>query len=138
MVFRFLASIFGGAAGEPNKYDDRLIEAAVERLVEGTDPRLRAVRRYQRKLWDATERAVNFVITFVKALPPSIEADRRSYMTNPVLRALFASPEHLQETLSYADGLRDFGLKHPELPGEIFAAPKHDRTRAFISQIERH
>lgn len=121
MAFRFLKSLFTGI-NEPGKFDKELMLRAIERVVDGTDPRLRAVSHYRRKLWDSVEQAIDFVVTFVNTLPPAVVADRQGYMTDPRLRALFASPEHLREILSFSDGTRNY-LKQASgpLPAELYA-----------------
>jgi hypothetical protein len=121
MAFRFLQSLFTGA-NQPGKFDKELMLMAIERVVDGTDPRLRAVSHYRRKLWNAVEQAIDFVVTTVNTLPPAITADRQGYMTDPRLRALFASPEHLREILSFSDGMRRYLKQAPEpLPAELYA-----------------
>lgn len=121
MAFRFLQSIFSGSS-QPSKFDKELMLRAIERVVDGTDPRLRAVSHYRRQLWDSVERAIDFVVNFVNALPPAITADRQGYMTDPRLRALFASPESLRETLSFSEGTRNYLKQTPNpLPGELYA-----------------
>jgi len=138
MVFRFLQSIFTSAPGQPDKFDKNLMLMAIERVVDGTDPRLRAVSRYRRKLWEAVEQAIDFVVTFVNALPPAIAADRQSYMTEPRLRALFASPEHLQEILSFSDGARNYRQQNAgPLPAELYAALGAVRVEKNVLGIEQ-
>ncbi|HPF57319.1 MAG TPA: hypothetical protein P5149_05440 [Candidatus Competibacteraceae bacterium] len=121
MAFRILQSLFSRTS-QPGKFDKELMLQAIERVVDGTDPRLRAVSHYRRKLWGAVEHAIDFVVNFVNALPPAIVADRQGYMTDPRLRALFASPEHLREILSFSDGTQNY-LKQTSgpLPVELYA-----------------
>jgi hypothetical protein len=88
MAFRLLQSIFSGAP-QPGKFDKELMLRGIERVVDGTDPRLRAVSHYRRKLWEPVERTIDFVVNFVNALPPAIVADRQGYMTDPRLRGKF-------------------------------------------------
>ncbi|HRY16566.1 MAG TPA: hypothetical protein P5330_11930, partial [Candidatus Competibacteraceae bacterium] len=121
MAFRFLQSLFTGV-NQPSKFDKELMLRGIERVVDGTDPRLRAVSHYRRKLWEPVECTIDFVVTFVNALPPAITADRQGYMTDPRLRALFASPEHLREILSFSDGTRNYLKQAPDpLPTELYA-----------------
>ncbi|MCP5425281.1 MAG: hypothetical protein H6970_09460 [Gammaproteobacteria bacterium] len=121
MAFRLLHSIFTGTR-QPGKFDKELMLKAIERVVDGTDPRLRAVSHYRRNLWNGVERAIDFVVAFVNALPPAIVADTRSYLTNPHMRALFASPDHLREILSFSTGMRNYLKQTPApLPAEIYA-----------------
>ena len=121
MPFRLLQSIFSGPS-PPSKFDKELMLQGIERVVDGTDPRLRAVSHYRRKLWEPVERAIDFIVNFVDALPPAIAADRQGYLADPRLRALFASPESLREILSFSDGTRHYLKQTPTpLPAVLYA-----------------
>ena len=136
MAFRLLQSIFSGS-NQPGKFDKDLMLRGIERVVDGTDPRLRAVSHYRRKLWGAVEHAIDFVVNFVNALPPAIVADRQGYMTDPRLRALFASPESLRETLSFSDGTRNYLKQAPApLPVELYAGLGAVRVEKNVLGIE--
>ena len=136
MPFRFLHSIFSGAS-QSGKFDKELMLRGIERVVDGTDPRLRAVSHYRRKLWDPVERTIDFVVNFVDALPPAIVADRQGYMTDPRLRALFASPESLREILSFSDGTRSYLEQASDpLPAELFAGLGAVRIEKNVLGIE--
>jgi hypothetical protein len=136
MAFGFLQSIFSGPS-QPTKFDKELMLRGIERVVDGTDPRLRAVSHYRRKLWDSVEHAIDYVVTFVNTLPPTITADRQGYMTDPRLRALFASPESLREVLSFSDGTRNYLKQAPDpLPAELFAGLGAVRVEKNVLGIE--
>ncbi|MDZ7621128.1 MAG: hypothetical protein U5O69_01320 [Candidatus Competibacteraceae bacterium] len=136
MAFRLLQSIFTGAS-EPGKFDKDLMLRGIERVVDGTDPRLRAVSHYRRKLWEPVERAIDYVVNFVNALPPAIVADRQGYMADPRLRALFASPESLREILSFSDGTRNYLKQAPTpLPAELYAGLGAVRVEKTVLGIE--
>ncbi|MDG4548967.1 MAG: hypothetical protein P9F19_07345 [Candidatus Contendobacter sp.] len=136
MAFRLLQSIFSGA-GPSSKFDKALMLRGIERVVDGTDPRLRAVSHYRRKLWEPVERAIDFVVKFVNDLPPAIVADRQGYMTDPRLRALFASPDSLRETLSFSDGTRNYLKQAPNpLPVELYGGLGAVRIEKNVLGIE--
>lgn len=133
MVLRRLQSIFTPAHPKPGKFDEALIHSAIERVVDGTDPRLRAVRNYPRKLRDAVERAIEFVVTFVDTFPPAIELSRRSFTTDPRVRALFASPEQLREIISFSQGMLSYLQQNPgPLPPTLYAVLVTERVEKNI------
>lgn len=139
MVLRFLHSIFATAPSPPGKLDPALIEAAIERVVDGTDPRLRAAPHYRRKLWEPVERAVDYVVEHAATLPPPIAFGRRHFTTDPRLRALFANPDQLLEMLSCSPALR--GHLQPTAaapPAEIYAALRMERTEKTVFGMELH
>lgn len=137
MAFRLLQSIFSGPSQQPGKFGKELMLRGIERVVDGTDPRLRAVSHYRRKLWGSVEHAIDYVVNFVNTLPPAITADRQGYMADPRLRALFASPESLREILSFSDGTRNYLKSAPDpLPVELYAGLGAVRVEKNVLGIE--
>ena len=59
-MLRIFYSIFGGDE-EAGRYPDTLIKAAIERAVDGTDPWLRGLSGYPRKLRPAVLHAIDHV-----------------------------------------------------------------------------
>jgi hypothetical protein len=120
-MLHFLSSLFKPSGEESGAPDKALIEAATERAIDGTDPRLRALGAYRKRLREPVEQAARHIIALVDNLPPAVEISRRAYGTDPRLRAFFVSAEHLQEVLGGMKTVRDFlqGVSAP-LPEEIF------------------
>ncbi len=136
MPFRLLQSIFSGPSPS-GKFDKELMLRGIERVVDGTDPRLRAVSHYRRKLWEPVEHAIDYVVNFVNALPPAIAADRQGYLADPRLRALFASPESLREILSFSDGTRNYLKQAPTpLPADLYAGLGAARVEKTVLGID--
>jgi hypothetical protein len=97
-MLQILKSIFGSAE-EPSPHPDELIRRAIERAVDGTDPRLRALSGHQKKLRPAVIHALDHVVALVDGLPPILEVSARSFGSDPELAAYFVSLEHLHELL---------------------------------------
>ncbi len=136
---RFLQSIFSAASGPSGKNDDATIRAAIERVVDGTDPRLRAVRRYQHKLRGAVECAIDHAVTLIDQLPPAIDASHRSFIASPQLRAAFASPDRLRETLSFSKHTRNYQQQSAgPLPAELYAVLGMERVEKTVLGVELH
>ncbi|MEZ5584989.1 MAG: hypothetical protein R3F37_21470 [Candidatus Competibacteraceae bacterium] len=137
MVFRFMQSLFVGSPTTTGKYDEQLIQAAIERVVDGTDPRLRAVSNYQKKLRNAVEYAVDYVSSLVDSLPPAMEADKRCFTTDPRMRAFFVSPDHFLETLSYSRSIRNHLLQHSSSsPAFVYATLGMERIERTVLGME--
>jgi hypothetical protein len=120
-MLRFLSSLFKPSAGEAGAPDRAMIEAATERAIDGTDPRLRALGNYRKRLREPVEQAARHIIALVDGLPPAVEISRCRYGADPRLRAFFVSAEHLQEVLGGMNTVRDYlqGVSDP-LPEAIF------------------
>ena len=102
-MLRIFHSIFGGEAG---RYPEELIKAAIERAVDGTDPWLRGLSGYRRKLRPAVVHAIDHVVGLVDSLEAPLELSRGSYGHDPLLRLFFISGEQLDGLLLNDPALR--------------------------------
>ena len=68
-MLHFLSSLFKPAAGEAGAPDKALIEAATERAIDATDPRLRALGNYRKRLREPVEQAARHIIGLVDSQP---------------------------------------------------------------------
>ncbi len=109
-MLRFLQSIFGGV--EQGRYPESLVKEAIERAVDGTDPWLRAVSGYKKKLRPAVVRAIDHVVALVNALPPPIAVGLESYGSDPRLKAFFMSTAEMRQIFAGDRNWADF-LKGP-------------------------
>jgi len=126
-MLSFLHSIFGNAAAAGG-YPESLVKAAIERAVDGTDPSLRAVSGYQRRLKPAVVHAIDYVVALVDGMAPPIDLAPDSYHDNPLLRDFFISGTEVRELIGSDRNLADF------LRGE--AEPLH-RVTALLA-LEKH
>lgn len=107
-MIKLLDSIFGRTPQKGSRLDPVLLRKATDRLVEGTDPRLKAVVGYQDKLRPAVVHTVEYVIDLIDSLSPPAEIARANYLADPRLRAFFSSVEHIRETLSTSPAINEF------------------------------
>lgn len=91
-------SLFHGDE-EADRYPESLVEAAIERAVDGTDPWLRGLSGYRKKLRPSVLTAMNHVVALVDGLALPRPASREGYDRDPLLQAMFLSPEQLQQVL---------------------------------------
>src|SRR5512139_3925989 len=99
-MLKLFQSIFRPCADKLGALPEDLIERAVERAVDGTDRRLRAVSGYKKTLRPAVIHAIDHVVEMVDRLPPPLELTHRNYGTDAELNAYFASVDHMNEVLS--------------------------------------
>lgn len=119
-MLEFLTSLFESG---PRPGDAPLegAEAALERAIDKTDRRLRALGDYRKRLLGPTEYALRHVADVVERLPEPIEISPARYGQDARLRAVFASAEHLGEVLGRSQAIRDFLDSHTgPLPDGIF------------------
>jgi len=94
---------------------ERAIGEVVEQVVEGTDPRIRAVSGYRRTLGPAVGRTLEFVDDLVASLPAPLELSRSAWQDDPHVNAFFGNADDVRETLTRSKELRDFFAQHPHV-----------------------
>ncbi|WP_298037993.1 hypothetical protein [uncultured Desulfuromonas sp.] len=97
-MFGLFESIFGDESAR-DRYPEELVEKAIERAVDGTDPLLRGMWGYQRKLRPAVLKAMDHVVALVDNLAPPIGIDQLRYDSDPRLKSFFLSTEHMEKVL---------------------------------------
>jgi hypothetical protein len=103
---KLFQSIFGG--GETRgRYPESLIEAAIERAVDGTDSRLRLLTGYRKRLRKPVVVAIDHVVALVDGVHESLSAGRAEHGTEPRLAALFASAADMLEIFARDAALKD-------------------------------
>ena len=112
-MLKLFQSIFRPGADKLGAYPEDLIERAIERAVDGTDRRLRAVTGYKKSLRPAVIHAIDHVVALVDSFPPPLELSRRNYGADAELGAYFASVDHMNDVLSRDAEMRQWH-KSPE------------------------
>ncbi len=121
-MLKLLQSIFKQAPEASSEYSDKLIESAVERVIDGTDPRLRAISSYHKRLRPAVINAVDYTFELVAGLPPPITLSRKAFSHDEYIQALFVSPDHINEFLTQSHILQDYKKNRKGLePENIYA-----------------
>ena len=96
-MLKLLQSIFGTA--RQGSYPESLVNEAIERAVDGTDPWLRSVSGYKKKLRPAVIRAIDHVVALVNSFPAPLPISLRS-VDDDRLRGYFISAQQMQNVFS--------------------------------------
>ncbi len=138
MVLNFLKSLFGAGTDKTPSQDAAVIAAATEEVVRGTDPRLRLVSGYTKKLRAPVERAVAYATEIVEVIPGPFEVTKKTFGSDPQVRAFFSSIEHLQDVFAKDKALRDY-LEVPQhaLVDHCFALLAATKTERHVLGMER-
>jgi hypothetical protein len=109
ILFRALGSIRRTPATlqSPRGAAARLPEA-LERVVEGTDPGIRFVRGYGKKLRTGITTSLEYAEQLVTDIPRPIEVSRRTFVSDPYVNAFFTNVDDLQTVFSRSSEIRDF------------------------------
>jgi len=106
-MLQLLNSLFRGKH-EAGDYPESLVKEAVERAVDGTDPWIRGVSGYRKKLRPAVVRAIDHVVTLVDGLPSPLSMDPADFHRDPRLSVFFVAKEDVAKLLEGDRSLAEF------------------------------
>ena len=111
---------------------------AVERFVTETDPRVRAVRRYRRRLLEPVDRALDYAESVAARIPGPVAFDAAHWMDDALVHAFFSSVDALRTTFSRFGELRRFFAAHADAPEVhcLLAATLETRTTFVVREID--
>jgi hypothetical protein len=87
---------------------DARLKSAVDKVMEGTDPRLKVISGARQRLVPAVEHALAFASAAVGHMPPSIELTPEKWSSSPLLKAFFTRPATITDTLARSQDIRSF------------------------------
>src|SRR5512137_1809161 len=106
-MLQLLQSIFGYGDTQEG-IPEAVVKKAVERAVDGTDPSLRAVSGYKKKLRPAVVTAIDHVIAMADALPPPLPVYFAGYRQERCLKGYFISAKEMEDVFSKDRALGEF------------------------------
>lgn len=112
-MLKLLQSIFGARPAGGARHDAALVAKAIDRALDATDPRLRAVAGHRKRLEPAIGAAIDHIVALVDSFPPPAEASARTYGEDDRLSAFFASAPRMAEVFGADRALLDF-LEGPD------------------------
>ncbi len=107
-MFKLFSSIFGTPQKQGSAIPDSLIKAAIERTLDGTDPRMRILPGYAKVLREPVIHAIKHVIAMVDALPAALQASKEVRDKNATLGAVFISAARMSDILAKDSSLREY------------------------------
>lgn len=119
-MLKFFQSLFGNDTTGGN-YPTSLVKAAIERAVDGTDPWIRAVSGYQKKLRPAVLRAIDHVVALVDGMAPAMIVKPGSSGSDIGLRTFFISATDMWKILDSDPNLAAFLRGQKVAPPWIYA-----------------
>src|SRR5512139_1930947 len=134
-MLKLFQSIFGGGEKQ-GAYPESLIEMATERAVDGTDPRLRVLPGYRKRLRAPVIHAIDHVVALVDSLPAPLAAGSAEYGGDPRLGALFASAEHMREAFAKCNALKEYRESHANSGERIIVLLLAERSEKHVLGVE--
>jgi hypothetical protein len=100
--------------GRYERLDEQDIERAIEIIIDETDPRVRLVSGYRRKLRKPVIRSLVYVDKLVRRIPGPFEVSRKAYGSNPQVNALFGSADDVDSLFACSRALRGYFQDTPD------------------------
>jgi len=91
----------------------RRLAAVIEDVVSHTEPRLRAARRYRRRLEGPVEKSLLYGEALAWAIPGPFDFDAATWSADPLVHAFFSSVPAMRQCFSRSRELRAFFDSHP-------------------------
>lgn len=99
--------------------NEEILRQATEQVVKVADPVIRQARRYRRVLRTPLSGAMDYCRSLIDAVPGPVTLSRSQYHADPLVKALFASPDELEEVLRISPELT--ALREQGHTGEVSA-----------------
>ena len=80
----------------------------VERVVEGTDSRIRLVNNYDKKLQEAVSTSLEYTDDLIDQIPEAIEVSANTFVSDSHVNAFFVNVSDLQTVFSHSSEVRQF------------------------------
>lgn len=96
------------------------LSAAVERAVERVEPRLKQAGGYPDRYWKAVAHGLEYAHDLAAQVPGPVVIDREAYASDPLVHALFASPDEVRTALCVSQSMREFRSGNPDA-AEVYA-----------------
>jgi hypothetical protein len=85
-----------------------MIDAAIERAVDGTNPWLRSLTGYRHKLRPAVLHAIDHIVVLANSMQTPLELSREAYGREPQLQLFFISSEQMEQVIRDDPALNAF------------------------------
>ena len=109
-----------------------MLDRALEKVIDGTDNRIRLVPNYKRKLFRSILVALQYADKLVQQIPHTIDLDSKHFTDDPYMRALVPTIASLRHVCHQSSELRDFfsDIEHRDTPEGmvLLCMQKHEET----------
>lgn len=107
---------------KPPKPIDPVIGKALDRVGELVDPLLKNAPGFTSQLAPALEHALAYCAGLVDALPGPVDITRRAFANDPLIHALFATADDIDQMLGRSQAVRDYLAEPCSWDGDHFHA----------------
>jgi hypothetical protein len=86
----------------------RMLDRAIERVIDGTDQRIRAVTGYKRKLSRSILKALDYADKLIERVPSPIDLDSDHFVFDPYLRIFFPTKHGMMQVFQQSSELKEY------------------------------
>jgi len=126
-MLKLFQSVFG-AGEKKGHYPESLIQAVIERAIDGTDPRMRILPGYAKILRKPAIHTIEHILSLVESLPTPLPATKNGYENSALLSTLFISVTRMHEILNNDKALHDY----------LTTVPQPSNTLTGLLVVQRH
>lgn len=108
------------------------VDAAIDQLIDASDPRLRLVRHYQHRLRPVMQQALAHVDQLVERIPGALPVCAQAFSADPRVKAFFSNIDHLHKVYCNSRALQEF-FSSPE-----FSCSDECYALLCMNRDERH
>ncbi len=112
-MLNLFKNIFSQSHDARSKLPPSLVKMAIERAVDGTDPRVRIISGYAKVLRQSVIHAIEHVMGLVDGFPEPVATGKNALTDNPAFAALFYSEARMAQILERDAALREFRAANP-------------------------
>lgn len=112
--------LLGWLLGSGRVADSPELSAAIERAIDLVEPRLKQAGGYPDRYRRAVAQALGYVKELAGQVPGPVHISRAAYVSDPLVHALFASPDEVHAALCVSQSMHDFRRDHPDA-SEVYA-----------------
>ncbi len=127
--------------GAERRLHERGIELAVERIVSQSNPALRGLGSYRRRLKPVAARLLEHVQSLEANVPGPIDVDPATWAQDPLVNALFGNVESIRRAVS-GPAVRDWLEANPSETGDhlyaLLVAWPRERTQLGMELVGDH
>jgi hypothetical protein len=85
-----------------------VLPLVIEKVIDGTDSRIRLVNGYRKKLQPSVDTALEFVDDLVSRIPGSIFISQSTFQTDPYVNAFFVNTDDVRGIVAHSSEISDF------------------------------
>lgn len=112
--------LLGKLFGAERRVDSPDLQAAIERAVDRVEPRLKQIGGYPDHYRAPVAHALEYVRALAAQVPGPVAVNREAYASDPLVHALFSSPDDIRATLCVSQAMREYRRDHPDA-SEVYA-----------------